>query len=130
MSSDHDVLAAQRLNVKLQTEIVRRDVQIALKAAGGSVELLSPIVEQRARLVEQPSGFAVRVDEDGESFRVEHYVEKMKQDPRFMPAFGDSVANPWAHGCENLTDQMRIERQNPAHAARLKAKAATSKPKM
>ena len=127
MLRDLDELASKRRNDKLEAAIIQRDVQAAIKEAGCSVELLSLEVASRARLIELPSGFVVRLQEGNERVTAEDYVAKLKKDPKMMAAFGDAALNPWDEKTFNFTDQMRIERQNPSHAARLKAKVVAAK---
>lgn len=140
----------QSLIKALEAKVVEAESMSAIVAADGKPKLLQPILAQRVRMVEDEGKFSARVfgadgepmlDGSGGFMSIEGYLKKLKADTDFDDAFnasgtrgpgtapggrgspGSSGKNPWAKDTRNMTEQGRIERENPTLAARLKAEA-------
>jgi hypothetical protein len=122
----------------------------AIAANKGNVRLLKPHIIANTRVQEEDGEYFLRVvdpednelryDGDGKPMTVEGFVASLRGIDDFANAFEadgasgggarttktlgkNPVKNPWSKDTFNLTDQMRINKENPAMAAALKAAA-------
>ena len=141
-----------QMKATLRKHIVESAAKSAIAEAKGKVKPLLPYVLQKIDMIEENGSYrAVVLDEDGEprltrdgkEMDIRALVEELKADPEFQPLFeaqqvsgsgarstvGGSPStlgaayNPWNPKTRNLTEQMKLERQNPALAERLKRQA-------
>lgn len=146
-----DELVAQ-MKATLRKHIVESAAKSAIAEAKGKVKPLLPYVLQKVDMIEENGTYrAVVIDEDGEprltrdgkEMDIRGLVEELKADPEFQPLFEAApvsgsgarnsnvsspgtlgvASNPWNPKTRNLTQQMILERTNPALAARLKQQA-------
>ena len=143
-----------KMEETLRRHLVESAAKTAIAEAKGKVKPLLPYVLQNLKLVKEDDEYRVvvldedgepRLGKDGKNMDIRALVEELKADPEFQPLFeptqtsgsgarGNSSPsmpsgvsyNPWNPKTRNLTEQMRIERENPALAARLKAQAASA----
>lgn len=136
----------------LRTHLMEAAAKTAIAEAKGKVKPLLPYVLQKLSFVNESGQYVVRVvDEDGETrvtkdgrdMGIRELVEELKSDNDFSGLFegtgtsgsgsrpnsggggggGSPTKNPWAKDTSNLTEQMRITRENPALAKKLQAQA-------
>jgi hypothetical protein len=150
--AQRDALVAE-MEATLRKHLVESAAKTAIAEAKGKVKPLLPYVLQKIDMVKENGTYrAVVLDDDGEprltrdgkEMDIRGLVEELKADPEFQPLFeatpvsgsgarqssSGSVpgisSNPWNPKSRNLTEQMRLERENPALAARLKQQAAVA----
>ncbi|MBS7703310.1 hypothetical protein [Chelatococcus asaccharovorans] len=145
---DREGRLVQQVNYLMSTS----EAKGALAKHGGDIELLLPHVERQTRVKETEDGrFIVEVIDDkgiarikdasGALMTIEDLVIEMRGKDPFGKAFSNSGTsgggakpgaagggrptekNPWSKDNFNLTEQMRISRENPELAARLKSAA-------
>jgi hypothetical protein len=135
----------------LKSHLMESAAKAALAEEKGKIKPLLPYVLNKLSFVKENGQYAVRVlDEDGEvrltkdgkDMGIRELVQELKADPDFSALFegtgtsgsgsrpngsaGGSGApqnNPWAKGSINLTEQMRVTRENPALANKLRQQA-------
>jgi chromosome segregation ATPase len=134
----------------LRSHLMESAAKAAIAEAKGKIKPLLPYVMKSLSFVKENGQYAVRVlDEDGEvrltkdgkDMGIRELVEELKADQDFSALFEGSGTtgsgsnpkgsgggglpqnNPWAKETRNLTEQMRIARENPSLANRLKAQA-------
>lgn len=126
--------------------------EAAIEAVGGNVELLAPYVASRISIVgNAEEGFETNIlSEDGSHdlysakpgaalMRLPEFLADLREDERFGSCFEEVASpskpptrsarrhggpNPWHLHSLNLTEQMRIAREDPELAKRLQAEAA------
>lgn len=137
----------------LRTHLMEAAAKTAIAEAKGKVKPLLPYVLQKLSFVNENGQYVVRVvDEDGETrvtkdgkdMGIRELVEELKSDNDFSALFdgtgtsgsgsrpngsaggggGSPSVNPWAKDTSNLTEQMRIARENPGLAKKLQAQAS------
>lgn len=132
----------QALTKKLEQNLLDSAAMKAINDAGGNVDLLMPHVRSRMALAEVEGDFVVQVrDSSGTVTELTEVdlVNEYKAKPSFASAFKAtitpgggakpgvveaSITNPYRKGKDfNLTDQGRLEKTDPALAARLKQEA-------
>jgi myosin heavy subunit len=133
----------------LRVHLMESAAKAAIAEEKGRVKPLLPYVLQKLSFVKENGKYDVRVlDEDGEvrltkdgkDMGIRELVQELKADQDFSALFegtgttgsgsnpkgsggggGAPQKNPWAKDSLNLTEQMRLQRENPALANRLKA---------
>lgn len=139
----------------LKSHLMEAAAKAAIAEEKGKVKPLLPYVLNKLSFVKEGGQYAVRVlDEDGEvrltkdgkDMGIRELVQELKADQDFSALFeGTGISgsgsrptgtggsggapsgnNPWAKGTFNLTQQMKIEAENPALAKRLQSQAASA----
>lgn len=137
----------------LRKHLVESAAKSAIAEAKGKVKPLLPYVLQTLKLVKEEEEYRVvvldedgepRITKDGKNMDIRSLVEELKADVEFQPLFeatqttGSGArqstntgtpgvsSNPWNPKSRNYTEQMRLERENPPLANRLKAQAASA----
>ena len=145
--------AKDRMYGSLNKYMKRHAAVAAIANAKGKAKILEPHVMSSLKLVEENGDFDIRVvdddgedryDSDGKPMSVEGLVALMRASDDYGFAFeGDGATgsgsrqsngsgktngpNPWSKRSWNLTQQMSIEKANPARAKQLKAAAEAEK---
>lgn len=143
---------ANRYRQSIDTLMVRDNAVSAIAKHKGVAELLLPVITPRVRVTETDTGFAIQVlDENGNPeiavrdgkpvpATIEDLVVKLKSHTVFGRAFeasgqtgsgargsttggGAGVKNPFAAATFNLTEQMKLIKDNPSLASALQAAA-------
>lgn len=132
LKPDRDIerTVSRRAIEKRDAELIRREASAALSGAGGSLDLLLPILMSDAKILETHNGVVARYRCGDGWGDVNDAIRLMKLDPDYGRAFTKqqepnlpNIPNPWSSRTFNLTVQMRLKRENPELAARLQAAA-------
>lgn len=153
LTSERDEIKrrSESMRVSMEKNMREEAAVRAIAANKGNVKLLKPHVMARTKVVEEDGEYVLRVvdedgdaryDGDGKHMSVELLVTSLKGTDDFMAAFDSDGAtgggtraaranmggkspnkNPWSKETFNLTEQMRISKENPAMASALKSSA-------
>lgn len=132
----------QKLMGALHQRTVDAEALAAISAEGGNTKLLLPLIKNKLRMAERDDGFAVEVLDDygaPTSHSVRDLVAAMKADPDYAAAFRSAatagsgastssghtsgVKNPYDKSSWNMTEQARLERNDPNLAKSLRESA-------
>ena len=127
-------------NKRLRRYIIDREINEALADHGcESYELAYGMISERSELLDLITGFVVRArrvpgiglpgeGDEGALIPVSDFVYEMVVSPVFCRLFKlRDTKNPWWPGKENLSEQMKITKQNKDLASALKARADAEK---
>lgn len=138
-----------KLQQQLENVLVNNAIMTAISHAKGNPDLLMPHVRGHVRLFDEEGEQVARVVDkagnpriagaNGDFMTIEALLDEFKESQTFAPCFegsrasgsgaaggngsGGAEANPFAKETLNLTEQARLNREDPAKAARLKAAA-------
>jgi hypothetical protein len=141
-----------RIEGSLRKHLIESAAVSAISEAKGRVKPLLPTVVSRLKLFQENGEYVVRVaDEDGDPrgdgkggyLDIKGLVAELREDADYAPLFDASgvsgsgavgrqapsstlppgLKNPWASETFNLTEQMRLAKENPALAAKLQGAA-------
>lgn len=139
-----------QLHTQLENVLVNNAIMSAISHAKGNSDLLMPHVRNHVQLFDEDGEKVARVIDKsgnpritgakGDFMSIEQLLEEFKESTTFAPCFegsratgsgaagggngsGGAKANPFAKETLNLTEQARLNRDDPAAAARLKAAA-------
>jgi len=138
-----------KLQTQLENVLVNNAIMGAIAHEKGNADLLMPHVRDHVKLFEEDGEQVARVIDKtgnpritgakGDFMSIENFLGEMKESDTFAPCFEGSRAtgsgaggdgsggtknNPFSKDSLNLTEQARLNREDPDKAARLKAAAA------
>lgn len=141
------------LKKSLDKELIENNAIKAIEKEKGNSFFLLPHMKNQIKTIKSENGFEVQVmDKEGNQrfaddaqtkpFTVNDLVAEMKANDTFAPAFpemnaggggdintgggGGKVINPWKAETKNITQQARLNKENPTLAAQLKKAAGVS----
>ncbi len=142
------------MRASLENTLKVEGIVRALAEAGGNIPILTPHVAKHVKVLPDDAGKyssrvvdadgVVRINDLGQPMTISELVTEIKQKPEFkgegiftvktqqggsgsggnLGGTDDATNNPWAKETENLTEQGKILKNDPAKAARLEAAAA------
>lgn len=133
----------------LDKELIENAAIKAIDKENGNSFFLLPHIKDSIKTVSKDGMFSVevldsdgnaRIDaESGDPFTIHQLVAEMKSNSMFAPAFpngnsgsgndanagggGSNVVNPWKQDTKNITEQARLNRDNPVLAAQMRKSA-------
>jgi hypothetical protein len=142
----------QRIEGSLRKHLIESAAVAAISDAKGRVKPLLPTIVSKLQLFQENGEYVVRVvDTDGDPrgdgkggyLDIKGLVAELREDADYAPLFEASgvsgsgaagrgapsgglppgLKNPWAAGTFNMTEQMKIAKENPQLAAKLQAAA-------
>lgn len=140
-----------QLKGQLEGVLVNNSIMAAIAHEKGNSDLLMPHVRDHVKLFDEDGELVARVIDKagnpritgakGDFMSIEGLLEEFKETDTFAPCFegsrssgagaggdgsGGTKNNPFASDSLNLTEQARLNREDPNKAARLKAAASGS----
>ena len=139
------------LRTALDGELIENALSKAITSEKGNAFFLMPHLKGQVQTVLQDGNFAThvvnpqgeqRMNDDGKPFGIADLVAETKANEAFALAFpdlnsgsgkgpntgggGGSNVNPWKSDTKNITEQARLNRENPTLAAQMKKSAGVS----
>lgn len=112
----------------INTNLLFQSLETDLRITGGIDG-----VEVEIEIVDGTNGKLLINHRTGKPYTLHEYIQKASRSEELGLLFGDgtksstaptpSIKNPWKKETFNLTEQMRLLRENPSQAVRLKAEA-------
>ena len=139
------------LRTALDGELIENALSKAITIEKGNAFFLMPHLKNQVQTVLQDGKFAThvvnpqgeqRMNDDGKPFGIADLVAEAKANETFALAFpdlnsgsgkgpnagsgGGSTVNPWKSDTKNITEQARLNRENPTLAQQMKKSAGVS----